>query len=242
MKKTLATIAAALALAGATAAHARDQDYTVDFNLAYLLGTTLADARAAERQSPATAPSGSASAAADRAYVAPFNRSYLLGTKLAQAGSPEVAAAARRYTGQTTTGLAERGRYLVRTAGCNDCHTPAYMEKSGEVPEREWLTGTPVGFQGPWGTTYAANLRILFAKASEQQWLARARQPMRPPMPWFNLRDMSDDDLRAIYAYVRSLGAAGVPAPAYAAPGQKVDTPYFVFVPQNLPGPQARAH
>ena len=75
---------------------------------------------------------------------------------------------------------------------------------------------------------------------SEQQWIARARQPMRPPMPWFSLRDMTDDDLRAIYAYVRSLGPAGVPAPAYAAPDQKVDTPYFVFVPQNLPGRQAQ--
>ena len=134
----------------------------------------------------------------------------------------------------------ERGRYLVATSGCNDCHTPHYMEKGGQVPEAEWLAGVPVGFQGPWGTTYPANLRLLMQSLSEEAWLKKARSPMRPPMPWFNLAHMTDDDLRAIYRYVRSLGATGAPAPAYVAPGDKVNTPYFVFVPQNLP-PQTQA-
>lgn len=134
-----------------------------------------------------------------------------------------------------------RGRYLVRTAGCNDCHTPQYMERAGDVPEAQWLTGAPVGFQGPWGTTYAANLRLALDALSEAQWLDRARAPMKPPMPWFNLRAMTDDDLLAIHAYVRALGPAGAPAPAYAPPGAAVDTPYFVFVPQNLPPAQAQA-
>ena len=35
---------------------------------------------------------------------------------------------------------------------------------------------------------------------------------MRPPMPWFDLREMSEPVLRALYAFVRSLGPAGVPA------------------------------
>ncbi|HEX4885907.1 MAG TPA: cytochrome c [Casimicrobiaceae bacterium] len=165
----------------------------------------------------------------------------LLGAKIAAADSPDVAVAAQRYAGAPATSLVERGRYIARTAGCNDCHTPHYPEKAGDVPEREWLTGVPVGFQGPWGTTYPANLRLMLDGMTEAQWIARARQPMRPPMPWFALRDMTDDDLRAIYAYVRSLGPAGAPAPAYAAPGASVDTPYFVFVPQNPPAKQAQA-
>jgi hypothetical protein len=53
-----------------------------------------------------------------------------------------------------------------------------------------------------------------------------------PPMPWFNLKQMSDTDLKAVYAFIRSLGPSGTPAPAYVAPGGKVVTPYFVFVPQ----------
>lgn len=127
------------------------------------------------------------------------------------------------------------GRYVLSTSGCNDCHTPGYPESGGKIPDSKWLVGNPVGFQGPWGTTYPANLRILMSELTEEQWLQKARTPMRPPMPWFSLRDMSDADLRAIYAYVRKLGPAGEPAPAYAAPGKIVQTPYFEFVPKNLP-------
>lgn len=129
----------------------------------------------------------------------------------------------------------ERGRYLVITSGCNDCHTPGYAESGGKTPESQWLTGSPVGFQGPWGTSYPANLRIILSDMSEKQWLKRAHSPMRPPMPWFNLSQMTDKDLRAIYHFVRSLKRAGKPAPAYVPPGQAANTPYIEFVPKNLP-------
>ena len=129
----------------------------------------------------------------------------------------------------------ERGRYLVHIGGCNDCHTAGYPESAGKVAEADWLTGSAVGFQGPWGTTYPANLRLAVDRMTEAQFVARARSEMRPPMPWFNLRAMTDADLRAMYRYVRSLGPKGAPAPSYAAPGEKVATPYIVFVPQNLP-------
>lgn len=125
----------------------------------------------------------------------------------------------------------QRGRYLVTVAGCNDCHTPGYLPANGQVPEKEWLTGSPVGYQGPWGTTYATNLRLVMARLTEAEWVAHARKERLPPMPWFNLARMTDADLKAVYAYVRSLGAAGEAMPAYVAPGGKVGTPYFVFVP-----------
>jgi mono/diheme cytochrome c family protein len=128
-----------------------------------------------------------------------------------------------------------RGRYLVTISGCNDCHTPGGMEKGPAVPEQEWLTGVAVGFQGPWGTTYAANLRLVINGLTEAQWVRHARQPRLPPMPWFNLKEMSEQDLKAVYAFVRSLGPAGAVAPAYVAPGGKVTTPYLVFVPQPAP-------
>lgn len=124
-----------------------------------------------------------------------------------------------------------RGRYLVTIGGCNDCHTDGYLQNGGNVPEGDWLKGTAVGYQGPWGTTYASNLRLVIGRMTEAQWLAHARKERLPPMPWFNLAKMTDADLKAVYAYVRSLGAAGVAAPAYVAPGGKVNTPYFVFVP-----------
>lgn len=140
--------------------------------------------------------------------------------------------------GATQKSSIDRGRYLVKIGGCNDCHTPGYAEASGNLPEADWLVGVPIGYQGPWGTTYASNLRLAFDQMSEAQWMARARAPLRPPMPWFGLRDMSSADLRALYRYVRSLGPKGEPTPAFAGPGQPVNTPYFVFVPQNPPPPK----
>jgi mono/diheme cytochrome c family protein len=127
----------------------------------------------------------------------------------------------------------ERGRYLVTIGGCNDCHTSGYLERSGAVPEHEWLTGMAVGYQGPWGTTYPSNLRLVASRMSAEEWVEHARKERLPPMPWFNLRAMTDSDLVAVYAYVRSLGTPGKPAPAYVAPGGRVTTPYFVFVPQQ---------
>jgi len=137
--------------------------------------------------------------------------------------------------GADDVGPIERGRYLAQVSGCNDCHTPGYMEHSGDVAETEWLTGNAVGFQGPWGTTYPVNLRLYVQELTEEQWLERMRQPMRPPMPWFNLRAMTDDDLRALYRYIDHLGASGERAPTAAAPGVAVTTPYFDFVPKNAP-------
>jgi len=139
------------------------------------------------------------------------------------------------------TRLIERGKYLAQVGGCNDCHTPGYMESGGNVPVRQWLTGSSVGFQGPWGTTYPVNLRLRMRDMTEDQWLARAHAPMRPPMPWFNLSAMSDRDLIALYRFVRSLGPAGAPAPQAVAPGVAVATPYIEFTPKNLPIPGQHA-
>lgn len=129
----------------------------------------------------------------------------------------------------------ERGRFLVQVGGCNDCHTPGYAESDGKTPQGEWLVGSPVGFSGPWGTTYPGNLRLLAQNLSESAWLTMARAPMRPPMPTPSLRAMSDRDLVAMYRFIRSLGARGDAAPAYVGPGASVATPYIDFVPKNLP-------
>jgi len=124
----------------------------------------------------------------------------------------------------------ERGKYLVKIAGCNDCHTAGYMANVGKVDEKQWLMGDVMGWRGPWGTTYAPNLRLYFDKITEDQWLKVARTvEFRPPMPWFALRDMTDADLRAIHAYAKSLGPAGNPAPAYLPPDKEPKQPYAQF-------------
>ena len=61
--------------------------------------------------------------------------------------APETTAA--KPAGPSETELLARGEYLVRIAGCNDCHTPAYAERGGEVPGRNgwsvprWASAAP---------------------------------------------------------------------------------------------------
>ena len=65
---------------------------------------------------------------------------------------------------------------------------------------------------------------------TEASWLTTARSfKARPPMPWFNVHAMSEQDLRAFYHYVRSLGPAGNPAPSYLPPGQRPTGPAIQF-------------
>lgn len=77
----------------------------------------------------------------------------------------------------------ERGRYLVTTSGCHDCHTPMKMGANGpepdmsrmlsghpepltmppapKLPEGPWLVvsaATNTAFSGPWGVSFTANL------------------------------------------------------------------------------------
>jgi hypothetical protein len=104
------------------------------------------------------------------------------------------------------------------------------MEKSGKVPEKDWLTGDSFGWRGPWGTTYAVNVRLYMQGMTEDEWLKKATTvETRPPMPWWVFREMTRDDLRAIYRYVRHLGPAGQPAPAYVPPDKEPKPPYATF-------------
>lgn len=131
--------------------------------------------------------------------------------------------------------LVERGKYVVTLGGCNDCHTPGYPENGGTTPVADWLTGSPVGYKGPWGVSYATNLRRSFDDMSEDEWVQRAGSMQAlPPMPWFALRDMNEADRRAVYHFVKSLGVKGEPAPAVIGPDEEVTTPYILFVPQNM--------
>lgn len=164
----------------------------------------------------------------------------VLAAILATAGCAKPAPIAVAAAASVPTDDAEllaRGEYIVRVGGCNDCHTAGYAERQGNIDKAQWLTGSPLGYKGPWGTTYAANLRLKLAEMDETQWLAySANLRTRPLMPDFALRGMREDDRRALYRFVRSLGPAGMPAPAYIPPGQEPAPPYLDLV---LPPPVA---
>jgi len=144
------------------------------------------------------------------------------------------APAAKQPRSSASLNARDRGKYMAIVGGCNDCHTAGFAARSGDVPERDWLKGGGnLGFNGPWGTTYASNLRLVLAKITEAQWVRYAKElKTRPPMPWFSLNQWTDADLRAFYKYVRSLGQPGDPAPEFVPPGKQPTTPYVQW-----PGP-----
>ncbi|QOV91285.1 hypothetical protein [Humisphaera borealis] len=126
----------------------------------------------------------------------------------------------------------EAGRYIVKVGGCNDCHTPGFAMTNGQVPESEWLVGEKMGFRGPWGTTYASNLRLFVRDLSENDFVLIVRnRNTRPPMPWPSLHAMSDQDLRSLYAYLKSLETKGERAPDYVPPTEEPVTPYLSWQP-----------
>ena len=127
----------------------------------------------------------------------------------------------------------EQGRRLIRIAGCNDCHTPMYSQMEGRVPENEWLVGSDVGFKGPWGTSYAANLRLTAARYPEKSFINYLRQKKYlPPMPGFIFKDMTDEELGAMYTFIKHLGSSGKESPKNLLPSQKPSGAYINFVPQ----------
>jgi mono/diheme cytochrome c family protein len=138
----------------------------------------------------------------------------------AQAGAPALAT------------RIERGKYLVAIGGCHDCHTPGYMVPGARIADSALLAGDAMGFNGPWGTSYPANLRLKLRELKEKEWIAMVRKRNGlPPMPWPSLHHMTDEDLSSLYAYITNLGPAGTHAPAALPPGQTPTTPYIVFAP-----------
>ena len=149
-----------------------------------------------------------------------------------KAAEPKRAATAKPDSKQI-----ERGRYLLTVGSCNDCHTAGFAPANGNVPEKDWLLGDGgLGLSGPWGTTYATNLRLSLSKMSEDEWVKYAKAlKARPPMPWFNLNQWTDADLRAFYQYVRQLGPAGQPVRQALPPGQAAKPPVIQW-----PAPPAK--
>lgn len=165
-----------------------------------------------------------------------LTRSALIRTSLVALGAalvaPSMAADAPAKAGAAMYSKKdiERGRYLVMISGCNDCHTENFLVSGGKTPEKDRLTGTRLGWRGPWGTTYPPNLRLYFNGISEEQWLQVAREIERkPPMPFFSLNAMTPADARSIYRYIRSLGPAGERAPKFLPPDQEPPQPYVQF-------------
>ena len=100
------------------------------------------------------------------------------------------------------------------------------------APPFAWAgTATNTAFAGPWGISFAMNLtpdvdtglgswnEEMFVKALRTGKHLGASRPIQPPMPWSWYSQMSDDDLKALFAYLRSVPAIRNRPPAYQPPG-----------------------
>lgn len=103
------------------------------------------------------------------------------------------------------------GRYLAQAAGCVMCHTPQDA-KGRPVAGMEWAGGFRL--KGSWGDIAAPNLTpdpSGLAHYDEALFLKVMRtgnpggRPLRGIMPWGYYRGMTDEDLRAIFAFLRTL-------------------------------------
>jgi len=125
--------------------------------------------------------------------------------------------------------ILDRGRYVIVVMGCNDCHTPDYMVRRGEIADEDWLVGSTLGFKGPNGTSYPTNLRLLASRISEESWLDIAKKMRKEtPMADVMLPDVAEADLRAIYRYIQYLGPKGDDAPAALPAGVTPETQYIL--------------
>ena len=89
---------------------------------------------------------------------------------------------------------------------------------------------------GPWGISFAANLtpdatglgawtEEVFIQAMRTGKHAGVGRPILPPMPWFNYAKMTDDDLKAVFAFLKSLPPISNTVPAPVPPPAPVAMP-----------------
>ena len=101
--------------------------------------------------------------------------------------------------------------------------------------EGGWLwagAGTNTAFTGPWGTSFAANLtpddetglgvwtEDMFIKAIREGKAFGGGRQIMPPMPWPAYSHMTDDDLKAVFAYLKSLKPISNKVPDYRPPAE----------------------
>jgi hypothetical protein len=100
---------------------------------------------------------------------------------------------------------------------------------------KSWILFNPslTAFVGPWGTSFSANItshETGIGKWTEQQFFKAMREgkskgldggrPILPPMPWYNFAKLKDNDLKAIYLYLKSTKAIENKVPAHVPPAQ----------------------
>jgi mono/diheme cytochrome c family protein len=109
------------------------------------------------------------------------------------------------------------GKYLTTIGGCFECHTP-HDEKNAVIADKAFSGGWVM--KGPWGTNVTANITphpsTWIGQTSREAFIGRFRSfaNVKPVpaakgrntiMPWLAFSGMTDEDLGAIYDYLRTV-------------------------------------
>ena len=98
-----------------------------------------------------------------------------------------------------------------------DFKMPAPPKLSPDTPWAVVTSLTLTAWSGPWGVSFAANLtpdqntglgiwtEDMFVNAMRTGKHMGTSRPILPPMPWQDFAAMPDADLKAIYAYLRTI-------------------------------------
>ena len=134
-----------------------------------------------------------------------------------------------------------RGRYLTTIMSCNDCHTPGYFYGAPDTLRR--LSGSDLGWVGPWGVVHARNLTpdstTGIGSWTIEQIVTALRSGNTPDgtqlaviMPWQNFASILDeDDAVAIASYLKSLPPVTHKNLDRIPPGQKPTGAFIAFPP-----------
>lgn len=105
----------------------------------------------------------------------------------------------------------KRGEHLAAVGACRDCHTPVDGHHQ-PLPGMDFAGGQE--FRGPWGLTRSANITpdaSGLAHYTEELFVRTMRtgniggRRLSPLMPWYVLRNLNDADLKALWAYLRTV-------------------------------------
>lgn len=116
----------------------------------------------------------------------------------------------------------EYGRYLaLNVANCNGCHTQRGM--AGEYTGEPFAGGSPFdsipGLPVLTPPNISGDTKSRIARWTEEDFLKRFRMGKAYPhthMPWSSYKNMSDNDLKAIYRFLKSVRAPGAEPATYA--------------------------
>ncbi len=147
-----------------------------------------------------------------------------------------------------------RGGRVVYTSGCVDCHTPGTFY--GAPDTTRMLSGSELGWQGPWGISFPRNLTpdstTGIGSWTEEQIVVAIREgrrpdgsPLLPPMPWPMYAHMTDEDAYAVAKYLKSIPPIVHEMPKQQKPGETPSRPVLTFPAppewdgRNVPPPAA---